>query len=247
MNNRWVMGMLGTAFVAFAAGCAGADEVTSEATDEAALAAKKTIVIERCEDVGITPFDVGKKLTIDAPSDFPLAEVLSIGRDFAPEVRERAGARGRRLYTLDTSGPEEYFVRLGRIQFLKEVGAGSTEAKSCDFEGKKAGWKWVRASDWTGGGDRYAPPREMDRDLGEIPLGGGLLVEGYPFSTNDAIRTWIVPVRGAVEPVRTTRFDDYGAGTYVFRPTEPGEFTFDMRVLAAGYIDSHNHVRFRVR
>ena len=239
--------LLSSVALAFAVGCADPDLGGGSTTQEVRAAkTPKALRVETCDGTEPIVFERGAKLVLDAPSSFTLDEVMSVPVGFAEPWTESAGGRGRTLYTFDTgAAPEELFVRLGRFHFTRAVGSGSTVSETCVFQGKLAGWSVVRSSEWTVG-DSYAEPTVLERDLGEIPVGGGLLVEGSPFDLGNGSHTWLIEGEGLEAPIRTTQLGEGGSGTYVFSPDAPGEYRFDLRLVAEGYGNSLTHARFRV-
>lgn len=245
LSTRFVT--LSSVVLSLAVGCADPDLGGGSTTQEVRSSkAPKALRVEKCDGYEPTVFERGAKIVLDAPSSFTLEEVASVPVGFAEPWAESAGSRGRTLYTFDTgAAPEEFFVRLGRFHFTREVGSGSTVSETCVFQGKLAGWSVVRSSDWMVG-DSYAEPTVLERDLGEIPVGGGLLVEGSPFDLGNGSHTWLLEGEGLEAPIRTTQLGEGGSGTYVFSPDTPGEYRFDLRLVAEGYGNSLTHARFRV-
>ncbi len=224
-------------------GCADPEEESGSVSQEVRSSKSSAIRVEKCDSGVPVVFERGAKIELDAPTRFGLDEIMSVPAGFAEPWSERAGRRGRTIYTFDTgAAPEEYFVRLGRFLFTREVGGGSSVSETCVFQGKLDGWTVVRSSAWMVG-DQFDPPTVLERDLGEIPLGGGLLVEGTPNGISS--RTWLLEGEDLVAPIRITQLGD-GGGTYVFSPDAPGEYRFDMRLTAGSYGNSLTHARFRV-
>ena len=176
---------------------------------------------------------------VTAPAEFAVDEIFGfheLGRVPGWTTSQQGGQSRLEIQVGPT--PVEWFAGLDRIVFLNEFGEG----RLCYFDIlapnviKQSMFSWI---------DQRP---EVERDLGSLPRGGTILLEGSRAAgantTND---TQPLGNAGDTAPTRVTLTNaEYGNTTFVFEADEVGDHVASFHVILGGYTDHISHVRWRV-
>lgn len=211
------------------------DEVTA---DELRSAKVLRIDTSTCPDYydegGVQPLTPGSRLVLTAPADHVVEEMFGFEPDFVPGWSATQREDALQVNVNVRTKPVEFFSGVSRI-----MTTGPTGSHICYFDIQAKNVVKQSAFSWVGDG-------EFDRDLGSIPRGGALVIEGEPFGTPEHF-TKVLDRDGTTPPTRVTKTSsDFGNGSYVWEGQEPGDYSVDLRVVFAGYADQTSHVRWRV-
>ena len=227
-----------------ASACAATAEDPEGGTTEDALSKRsKTVQVDtaQCPDYydegGVRTIAPGTKLVLTSPGDHEVQELFGLPPELVPGW-SLARKNGNRVLTVKAGPtPIELFSGVSRI-----MTTGPTGSHTCYFDVRTENVLTASTFEWL---DETSTP--IERDLGEVSVGGTLLLEASPFGNDPQNQTTLLEREGDAVPTRVTPTSvDYGNGTYVFEASEPGDFQVDVRVVIAGYSNHVSRVHWHV-